>query len=117
MAHSVTTGSRVQQVLPADSTGLSLRECLRLGMDLTKWNQLALATYLRANGHQVHDTLPAKWLSGERPVPARIIDALPRDLRVALARVMAEAEGLHVVDSLHVELANQIAAQLAARRL
>lgn len=53
-----------------------------------EWTHLALATYLRVDRPTV-----GKWVAGVRPIPARIIDALPMDLRIALAEAEAASVG------------------------
>jgi len=118
MATSLGLHGAAHQGSSRASSVRSLREALIEAMHRTGWTQEALGAHYKRDRSYVQKRLKDPTQSMDaRPLSARDIDALPTDLRQMLARVMAEDAGMHVVESLHVELANQIAAQLAARRL
>jgi hypothetical protein len=95
---TITNGHRqTASVVPCqceqDNDGVrDLRDLLRAAIDETDWKHEALAIQMGLDRHYL-----SKMLSGDKPISAKHLRALPDDVEAVFARLYAEQFGLIVV--------------------
>lgn len=73
-----------------------VRKLLRVSIDLTEWKDAAVAEAIGLKGESGAAYF-SKMLSGEKPISAKHLRALPDDIEQIFARLYAESFGLIVV--------------------
>lgn len=73
-----------------------VRKLLRIAIDLTEWKDAAVAEAIGLKGDSGAAYF-SKMLSGEKPISAKHLRALPDDIEQIFARLYAESFGLIVV--------------------
>lgn len=90
----VCQGNPVSLISDEQGNDLSLiRDCLRLAIEESRWKHDALATAMALP----NAAYLSNMLSGEKPIGAKHLRALPDDVEAIFARRYAESFGLIVV--------------------
>lgn len=90
----------IQQAATQDNSVVRLRQCLVRALEEAEtrgWCYEAITTEMRAKQCYVDPPYLSKLKTGEKPITARILDALPDDIEASFSKYYAESFGQVVI--------------------